>query len=420
MSFWIGILLVLLPLIALSNSIPLVTDVVAQQRDDGSGMVDVHFALYDADGDLMAVRLFLSEDGGETYPIECLSTTPPPGTYFQSGQNRYLAWNAIVDFPGHQGDYIVRVFADDGQGVDPGSFALLPPGTFIMGAPVEEPYSGSDERPQHSVTLTHAFYLQVTEVTNQQYRDLAQWAYNQYPPLVTFSNGALRDALDGSTKALLAMSASGCEISFSDGVFTVDAGKEDHPVKHVTWYGSAAYCDWLSLQAIPALPRAYDHSTWQCNGNSPYTAQGYRLPTEAEWEYACRAGTQTPFNTGECLDAGTEANYKGNSPYPDCPSGPYVGWTVSVGTYPSNAWGLYDMHGNLHEWCNDWSDYPNYDYYENSPSHDPVGPTSGSLRVNRGGSWLSYAIDCRSAARSAVAPYSTYDVLGFRPARRAD
>ena len=181
-------------------------------------------------------------------------------------------------------------------------------------------------------------------------------------------------------------------------------------MKYVTWYGSVAYCDWLSLQQ--GLPRAYSHSTWLCNGGNPYTAPGYRLPTEAEWEYACRAGTQTPFNTGTCLDAGTEANYRGFAPYTGCPSGPYAGWTMPVGSYPANAFGLYDMHGNLYEWCNDW-----YGYYGGTVT-DPVGAGAGyAARVFRGGFWSSPARYCRSAVRYLSYPSDVYVDLGFRPVR---
>ena len=408
---WIGILLLLLPLQSLSNSIPSVTMVVAQQRDDGSGIVDVHFALHDADGDLMAVRLFLSEDGGMTFPIECLSTTPPQGSIFQSGENRYLAWNAIADYPNHEGDYHIRILADDGQVVDPGSFVLIPAGTFIMGAPPDEPESWERERPQHTVTLTHDLYIQSTEVTNQQYANFAQWACDL--GYATATSNSLRDALDGSTQELLDMDAGECEISYSGGVFSVDGGKEDHPVVQVSWYGAVAYSDWLSLQE--GLPRAYDHSTWECNGGDPYDAQGYRLPTEAEWEYSCRAGMQTPFNTGICLDAGTEANYEGLYPYPGCPAGPFEAWTVPVGSYPANPWQLYDMHGNVWEWCNDWF---LGDYYETSPNTDPVGPADGSIRVLRSGVWSDHAKNCRSAYRLALHPDNSQNT-GFRSVRSA-
>ncbi|MBK8168102.1 MAG: formylglycine-generating enzyme family protein [bacterium] len=277
----------------------------------------------------------------------------------------------------------------------------------MMGSPTTESGRSSNET-QHQVTLTRGFSMQATEVTNQQYRDLVQWAYDNGH--VTATSASVRDALDGSTQELLDLDGfPNCEISFSEGTFTVDAWKASHPVLEVTWYGSVAYCDWLSLQQ--GLPRAYDHSTWQCNAGSPYTAPGYRLPTEAEWEYACRAGTQTPFNTGFCLAASTEANYNGTYPYTGCPSGPYLGWTAPVGSYPANAFGLYDMHGNLYEWCNDW-----YGTYGGTVT-DPVGAGAGSYRVLRGGGWGDYALSCRSAVRAFNGPDGSYGTFGFRPVR---
>jgi formylglycine-generating enzyme required for sulfatase activity len=248
-----------------------------------------------------------------------------------------------------------------------------------------------------------------TEITNEQYADMAQWAYdNGY---CTATSSSLRDNLDGSTVELLDLDVNDCEISFGGGTFTVDAGKENHPVKEVFWYGAVAYCDWLSMKA--GLTRAYNHSSWECNGHAPYNAEGYRLPTEAEWEYACRAGTQTPFNTGSCLDAGTEANYNGNNPYSGCPSGPYEGWTVPVRSYPANSFGLYDMHGNVWEWCNDWKGSYSGD------ETDPIGPSTGTYRVVRGGGWLDYAQYCRSAYRSWYGPAFTLNYLGFRVCRGA-
>jgi len=395
---------------ACANEAPQVTNVVAEQRES-SMIVDVAYDLYDADGDPMTVTLWLSEDGGATFPIECTTVAGDVGDDISNGTGKHIEWDAGADYPGHQGeDYVVKVIADDHQETPVSEgFVLIPAGTFTMGSPEDEYGRDSDET-QHAVTLTTPFYVSATEVTNQQYADLAQWAYDH--GYCTATSSSLQDALDGSTEELLDLDDDACEISFGGGVFTVDPGKEDHPVLEVTWYGSVAYCDWLSLSED--LPRAYDHRTWECNGHDPYNALGYRLLTEAEWEHGCRAGMQTPFNTGECLDAGTEANYHGSYPYPDCPYGPYVGWTVPVGSYPANGFGLYDMHGNLFEWCNDW-----YASYGGAVS-DPPGPEAGSSRVTRGGYWLNLAQACRSAFRGGVSPGGSYGGIGFRLARSAE
>jgi formylglycine-generating enzyme len=316
----------------------------------------------------------------------------------------------------HEGEFVTEfwvshvdslTFYEDTTGV-PGMITL-PAGTFTMGSPEEE-YGHQNHETQREVVLTTPFHMSLSEVTNQQFVDLAQWAYER--GYCTVSGSSLRDALDGSTEELLDMDGIGSEISFSGGVFSVQPGKEEHPVFNVSWYGAVAYCDWLSLQRD--LPRAYDHATWLCNGHDPYNAPGYRLPTEAEWEYACRAGTQSPFNTGSCLDAGTEANYDGNQPYPDCPPGPHEGWTVPVGSYPANGFDLHDMHGNLWEWCNDW-----YGGGYGGDETDPVGPLTGSGRIVRGGSWVNSAQNCRSAVRSSSVPENIAISCGLRPVRSA-
>ncbi|MBU8869297.1 MAG: formylglycine-generating enzyme family protein [Gemmatimonadales bacterium] len=293
-----------------------------------------------------------------------------------------------VDFPGLTGDYAL---------IPPASVTL--PITFTMGGTAE-----SNETP-HEVTLNGRFEMAETEITNGQYVEALQWAYNQGH--VTATAESVQDALDGSTSDLLYLGNSGCQISFSDGTFSTPY--PERPVVEVSWYGAAAYCDWLSLQE--SLPRSYDHSTWSCNSDNPYDATGYRLPTEAEWEFACRAGTATPFNTGDCLDADTEANYRGFNPYTDCPMGLYLGRTVDVGSYPANGWGLFEMHGNVVEWCNDWfADY-------SGDETDPVSAGSGDARVFRGGSWYYFANHCRSAYRFGSSPSYSSDVSGFRPVR---
>ncbi|MBQ2822638.1 MAG: formylglycine-generating enzyme family protein, partial [Thermoguttaceae bacterium] len=134
------------------------------------------------------------------------------------------------------------------------------------------------------------------------------------------------------------------------------------------------------------------------------------LPTEAQWEYACRAGTTSAYSFGSSLN-GREANCDGNYPYGTSTKGPYLEKTVPVKSYAPNAWGLYDMHGNVWEWCQDWYDE---DYYTESPTSDPTGPNSGSFRVRRGGSWYDDAEDCRSAYRRCFVPGFRNNVLGFR------
>ena len=317
------------------------------------------------------------------------------------------------------GTHVVTLTGTDSEGrsdsesitidvILPARFVLVPAGAFAMGSPDDEP-KRYDNETQHTVILTHDFYIYEMEITNQQYADMAQRAYdNGY---CTATSSSLKDNLDGSSVELLDLDGGSCEISFSGGTFTVDSGKENHPVIEVSWYGAVSYCDWLSMKA--GLTRAYDHSTWECNGQDPYNAEGYRLPTEAEWEYSCRAGIKTPFNTGNCLDAGTEANYNGNMPYAECPSGPYEGSIIQVGSYPANGFTLYDMHGNVWEWCNDW--YGNYSGDET----DPVGSISGTSRVLRGGCWGSSARSCRSAYRNWGSPTNAGDYGGFRVCRSA-
>jgi formylglycine-generating enzyme required for sulfatase activity len=276
----------------------------------------------------------------------------------------------------------------------------------MMGSPASEPERLANET-QHQVTLTHGIYVQNTEVTNQQFRDMVQWAYDRGYVTATYSS--VRDNLDGSYATLNMMGTQYAEIYFNAGVFS--CSDPNSPVMTLTWYGAVAYCDWLSLQQ--GLPRAYNHATWTCNGGDPYAATGYRLPTEAEWEFACRAGTQTPFSGGSCLSSVDDANYDGRFPYTGCEFGPQIGWTTTVARYPANAFGLYDMHGNLYEWCND-----NYGAYSGNAT-DPVGTAIRSSKAVRGGNWAMDAGHARSAARSSQSENTAWYAVGFRPVRTA-
>jgi formylglycine-generating enzyme required for sulfatase activity len=140
------------------------------------------------------------------------------------------------------------------------------------------------------------------------------------------------------------------------------------------------------------------------------TGKNYRLPTEAEWEYAARGRTNTPFSTGICLST-AEANYDGSHPYRSCAKGNYLGKTTAVGQFDPNQYQLYEMHGNVKEWCNDWYEK---EYYKSSVRNNPEGPLSGSFRVFRGGSWLYYAVNCRVTHRDSYNPDDRGIDLGFR------
>jgi len=165
---------------------------------------------------------------------------------------------------------------------------------------------------------------------------------------------------------------------------------EKNPVEKVTWPDAVEFCRKLSEKS----------------------GQRYRLPTEAEWEYACRAGSTTPFNTGETLDA-ADANYDGNYVYGDGRKGAYRQKTMPAGNFRPNAWGLYDMHGNVIEWCQDWFQaYPSRAVIDPKPDSDEkVG------RAQRGGSWGNEPATCRSANRIQSEPDISSSQVGFRVCR---
>jgi formylglycine-generating enzyme required for sulfatase activity len=180
----------------------------------------------------------------------------------------------------------------------------------------------------------------------------------------------------------------------------------DHPVINVSWYGAACYCDWLSQ--MNGLPAYYNGNWGQVpSPNNPYAATGYRLPTEAEWEFAAQYDDERSYPWGNATPTCTLANF-----WPD--DNPCVGWTSPVGAHPAgaSALGLQDMAGNLWEWCNDW-----YASYSSGPQSNPAGPASGSIRVRRGGYWGQNASYLPCAYRNGNYPSVTSYYLGFRLCR---
>ena len=239
-------------------------------------------------------------------------------------------------------------------------FVRIPKGTFLMGSPPDEVGSSDDER-QHEVTLTRDFYLGVYEVTQAQYKKVM----GKNPSYFTGDNVAERHPQTGR--------------------FVKDVDSANHPVEIVSHDDAVEFCRRLSERA-----------------DEKAAGRRYRLPTEAEWEYACRAGSNTAFSFGnEAADLGSHAWYEANSNR----------MTHAVGGKKPNAFGLYDMHGNVWEWCSDWYDEK---YYASSPAIDPRGPDSGSFRVLRGGSWDSEPSLVRCAFRHFVAPGYRSTLNGIR------
>jgi formylglycine-generating enzyme required for sulfatase activity len=182
-------------------------------------------------------------------------------------------------------------------------------------------------------------------------------------------------------------------------------------MENITWFDAVRFCN--ARSAREGLTSAYTINGETVTWNR--TANGYRLPTEAEWEYACRAGTTTPFNTGNNI-TDSEANCYNHYGYNNNSSGRtiggYRGRTVPVNSFGANSWGLFDMHGNVADWCWDW-----YGEYGTSAQTNPAGPAAGSLRVNRGGGWNDFPKHIRSAYRAATPPGNGSFNLGFRLVR---
>ncbi len=381
---------------------PIVSNVRAAQKT-GTKQVVIYYDLSGTTSPAL-VSLLASSDGGVSFVIPAATLSGHVGAGVVPGRNKKITWNAGVDWNNQLSNTVkfrvtAIVFAPPGQMVS------IPGGTFQMGDTFSE--GNAYEQPVHGVTVS-AFYLQNTEVTKAQWDAVANWAA---------ANGYDINAEDGSGKAA------------------------NHPVHSVTWYQMVKYCNARSqMEDLVACYTVDDGQIYKTGSRNDlvcnWNASGYRLPTEAEWEKAALGGLSGKrFPWGDTISH-SQANYRVHSSngttnfysYDVTPRPPGIvydyfhptyndgvaPYTSPVASFPANCYGLYDMAGNLWEWCWDWY---SSDYYTTSSASNPRGPASGSYRVYRGGSWDYYTYYCRPVNRNFDNPDYGYDSVGFRPAR---
>ena len=374
----------LLLLLALTASLaqaapPVVSNVRASQRA-GTHYIDIYYNVASSNSPL-TVFVAMSADGGATWNVPVLSVQGAVGPGVTPGNDRYFQWNAGNDWPGQFSSQCqLRITADDGTAPSvPSGMAYIPAGPFQMGDTFNE--GSTNEVPVHSVYVS-ALFMDKFDVTRELWLNVYTWA-----------------------------TANGYQFDNAGSFYGAN-----HPVHAVNWYDAVKWCNARSEQA--GLTPCYYADAGQTNvyrsgqmdlGNScvNWATNGYRLPTEAEWEKAARggvAGRRYPWgNSISC----TNANYNG------CAGNT----TTPVGSYAPNGYGLYDMAGQVEQWCWDWYDGTWYANYQ-AVMDDTRGPASGSYRLVRGGFWNNAAADVRCAPRDYSWRPSDGNVrVGFRCVR---
>ncbi|MCX6837318.1 MAG: SUMF1/EgtB/PvdO family nonheme iron enzyme, partial [Verrucomicrobia bacterium] len=386
---------------AVLHAAPVVSNITASQRP-GTKLVDITYDLAAPGFGAVAVTLEASSDGGATWTVPVTSVTGAVGAGVTPGTGKTIVWDAGADWPQSYSTQMgFRITADDGA---PPGFSYIPGGSFTMGVT-----SGDTDSDAPSITVTvSSFYIQQTETTKAQWDEVRNWAVN---------NG-YTDLFAGRWKA------------------------PNHPVQKVSWWEVVKWCNARSEKEGLTPVYTVFGAVMRTGTTEPvanWSANGYRLPTEAEWEKAARGGVSGKrFPWGADTISYAQANFSngGSSEayatgtttwHPSYDDGVFP-YTSPVGSFAPNGYGLYDMAGNVLEWCWDW--YGSSYYTTSNGTTDPRGPVSGSGtvwtgsswsysgRVIRGGSWSAGPRACRAAARfndvpGPVAP----DTAGFRPVR---
>ena len=329
-------------------------------------------------------------------------------------------WNPLCDISelrdGVVNELDLAVVAANWLWSAPDAMVLIDAGEFDMGDHFAE--GRADELPTHTVHI-NSFGISKFEVTTQQYCAFLNSTLSN--GMIQVNEGIVSDASSGQVPYCLTYSNDfHSQIDYRPAMFSVrtkyGVDMSNHPMVEVSWFGAAAYCNWRSLRE--GYETCYDPATWECD----FSKSGYRLPTEAEWEYAARGGEGDPYYRypwGDTID-GSNANYWSSGDEFDSgahpgtsPVGYYDGSQIPAGVDMANGYGLYDMAGNVLEWCNDRYDSG---YYDVSPLDNPTGPAGGDHRVLRGGSWITDTSPCRTAYRYYDYPDTPLNFAGFRVA----
>ncbi|MCX6879305.1 MAG: SUMF1/EgtB/PvdO family nonheme iron enzyme [Verrucomicrobia bacterium] len=373
--------------------LPLVVANVRAAQRAGTNLVDID---YDVTGTTkpVLVTLEVSGDNGATFTVPATSLSGAVGRDITPGTNLRLTWDAGADWAGHTAAQArFKISADDNP-VPPG-FALIPAGPFQMGDQSSPLVGWSAELPVHTVQVS-AFYMGKYEVTKEEWDAVRTWGLaNGYTDLAAGNGGYA-----------------------SKGA--------NHPVHSITWYDMVKWCNARSQKEGLTPCYTVSGATYKTGSSAPvcnWSANGYRLPTEAEWEKAARGGVVGKnFPWGTDTITHSQANYESSSSYaydvsptrgshPTYAVGGYP-YSSPVGSFAPNGYGLYDMAGNMWEWCWDW-----YGSYAAGSQADPRGAATGSYRVIRGGSWSINAIIARCASRNYDYPSNASNNNGFRLAR---
>lgn len=378
--------------IAWSPAAPVVSNVRVSQRA-GTNLVDVYYNLSGSGQRGASVTVELSDNSGTSYGLPISSLSGHVGSGVANGTNRYLFWNAGTDHPNSfSATMRLRIKAVDTPAI-PDGFSLIPAGAFTMGRT-----SGDTDSDAPPVTVTvSAFYMGKYEVTEALWNEVRIWgAANGYTDLA------------------------------------VGVGKaSNHPVQSISWFDMVKWCNARSQKDGLTPVYTVSGAVMKAGTTAPaanWSANGYRLPTEAEWEKAARGGVSGKrFPWGTDTISYSQANYYAHYPFDydlsdsvDNNHSPYrtgsTPYTSPVGSFAANGYGLHDMTGNVWELCWDWYGEP-----YTSGATDPRGATSSAYRVIRGGSWRDHAGSCRAASRNGFPPEVTndYDAAGCRLARSA-